>query len=253
MQENFSSSFTVEDIQNLNKYFLTCDNIKEILEEILPLITTNIILIEKENNIILSIPIPSKKNPICEFKVLKKDKTGQEQISDTYKILNELTTENNKLKSIIEDLKAKVETLSNTTLDLQKNPKILNQFLDFLHPIGSFFLSSDSKNPSEIFGGKWEKVSDLFLVGAGNKYTLNSTGGEETHILTKEEMPSHSHVIEPLGRRFAWGGDFTQDGPASGNGWRSQLSNHVTSVEGGGKAHNNIPPYLAVFIWKRIA
>ena len=61
MQENFSSSFTVEDIQNLNKYFLTCDNIKEILEEILPLITTNIILIEKENSIILSIPIPSKK------------------------------------------------------------------------------------------------------------------------------------------------------------------------------------------------
>ena len=250
--EVFSGSFSEVEIKKLNKYFMICDNIKEIAAEITPLLTEQLTLVEGEDCLLFSVPIPSKKSPTCEFKIKKKMKEVKKQISDTVKIINDLSSENSQLKSAVEELRNKLNALSKTTQHLLLNADIREQFLDFFYPVGSFFLSSDSRDPAETFGGTWEKISDRFLVGAGNKYKLNSRGGEEEHVLTEAEMPNHNHVIEPYGGRFAWGGDFTKDGPASGNGWRSELSKHVTSKVGGGKAHNNMPPYLAVLIWKRI-
>ena len=63
------------------------------------------------------------------------------------------------------------------------------------YPVGSYFLTSDSRNPSELLGGgTWTKVSGgTFLMAAGGSYSAGATGGEATHKLTISEMPSHSH------------------------------------------------------------
>lgn len=61
------------------------------------------------------------------------------------------------------------------------------------HPVGSLYWSSQSTNPSSLFGGTWTQIKDKFVWAKGDNDTVNATGGEKTHALTVEEMPSHNH------------------------------------------------------------
>lgn len=36
-------------------------------------------------------------------------------------------------------------------------------------------------------------LTDRFVLGAGAQYEVGATGGEESHTLTIDEMPSHNH------------------------------------------------------------
>jgi hypothetical protein len=121
-------------------------------------------------------------------------------------------------------------------------------FLD-IYPIGSIYMSVESTSPASLFGGTWEQLKDKFLLGAGDSYTLGSTGGEAEHTLTVDEMPSHGHTVPT----YAAEGN-------NGTGWslraqyindpNQKLGSHAT---GGNQPHNNMPPYLAVNMWKRVA
>lgn len=62
------------------------------------------------------------------------------------------------------------------------------------YPVGSLYTSSKSTDPHELFGGKWKPIQDTFLWCAGPKHAAGTTGGAETHTLTIEEMPAHSHT-----------------------------------------------------------
>lgn len=137
----------------------------------------------------------------------------------------------------------------------------LNKMIDMIYPVGSIYLSVNDVNPSTIFGGTWERIKDRFLLGAGDTYSNGSTGGEATHKLTAEEMPRHRHSFDadtgnkfedatlvsltaegsayPKRPSFAVGGGYTADGSVS-----------ITNA-GGSEAHNNMPPYLTVYMWKR--
>ena len=105
-------------------------------------------------------------------------------------------------------------------------------------------------------------LQDRFLIGAGNSYANGVTGGEASHTLTVEEMPSHRHVSAGGGAFLAINSDHSAD-PAlyrqglsgSETGWWYNTNKNTVdlSYEGGGKAHNNLPPYLAVYMWKRTA
>ena len=124
-----------------------------------------------------------------------------------------------------------------------------------IYPVGSYYYSSNDINPSKLFGGKWEEIKDRFIIGASDKYKVNSLGGEESHKLTIEEMPSHRHNTIDFEFRgmYLWGGnEYTKDGPAGGIGFRTHAFNVFTSWSGGNNAHNNIPPYKAAYIWRRI-
>lgn len=118
------------------------------------------------------------------------------------------------------------------------------------YPVGSIYLSfSSSFNPATQWGGTWSKIAEgQCLIQAGNTYTLGSTGGESTHTLTVSEMPNHDHGLNHFrsSQNIQHGSDFT-----------TLLTNGInvynTTTTGGGKAHNNLPPYLAVNIWKRTA
>lgn len=122
--------------------------------------------------------------------------------------------------------------------------------LDLLHPVGSIFQSTDSTSPAELFGGTWEQVKDVFLLAAGDSYAAGSTGGEARHALTTAEMPAHTHGYDFTGQSTVTG--VTAIRLYDADGRKNEYKGASASV-GGGRAHNNMPPYLAVYTWRRTA
>lgn len=135
-----------------------------------------------------------------------------------------------------------------------------DSLLNRLHPIGSIYISVTETSPAELFGGTWERLKDTFLLAAGDTYAAGASGGEAEHTLTEDEMPKHRHkqyaeysagslsleqydVYLPTG---AW----SQIWESGGRSGFTSLNGNKT---GGGGAHNNMPPYLAIYVWKRTA
>ena len=138
---------------------------------------------------------------------------------------------------------------------------------ELIYPVGSLYLSAADTDPGVLFGGTWERIRDRFLLAAGSTYAAGSSGGEATHTLTENELPAHAH--DPANEAGYYGfitnsqkaftvGDM---GVQSGSGRYYPYApaafdisrNTKTGSVGGGKAHNNMPPYLAVYVWQRTA
>ena len=126
-----------------------------------------------------------------------------------------------------------------------------NYILHAVYPVGSVYISASGTSPAQLFGGTWEQLKDRFLIAVGNNYTSGETGGEATHTLTTDEMPTHRHIINPEGyvQSFSIGTGYTT-AVTDAYGTKAEA---VTSSIGGSQPHNNMPPYLAEFMWKRIA
>ena len=127
--------------------------------------------------------------------------------------------------------------------------------LEAVYPVGSIYMSVNSTSPATLFGGTWEAIQGKFLLGAdGGAYKAGSTGGEAAHTLTVDEMPKHTHSMYSgnSGAPDTWepdGGSYLLDSVTEDKHtwWASLGMNYA----GGGAEHNNMPPYLAVYIWKR--
>ena len=137
---------------------------------------------------------------------------------------------------------------------------------DLIYPVGSFYISAKSTNPAILFGGTWEQIQGRFLLGRSSSYPVGSMGGEATHTLTESEMPSHKgHLSSGISggapyEKGNYNGFLNSDimTPYSdiGRGWNVYAGNEMhpaSEAVGGGQAHNNMPPYLSVYIWKRTA
>ena len=130
--------------------------------------------------------------------------------------------------------------------------------VDLIYPVGSVYISfNNNADPSVLFGGTWERIRNRFLWAADEYGVMGATGGEESHILTEAEIAPHKHAM-------AYGPDSSASstgfpcGIAAGSatnsaGGRGYASNLGTFSAGGGQPHNNMPPYLAVYTWKRTA
>lgn len=142
-----------------------------------------------------------------------------------------------------------------------------NFVLDNVYPIGSIYMNVNSTNPGTLFGGTWEQIQGKFLLGMSSSYPAGSQGGEASHTLTENELPAHAH--NPANEAGYYGfitnsqkafivGDM---GVQSGSGRYYPYApaafdisrNSLTGTTGGGKSHNNMPPYLSIYIWKRTA
>jgi len=146
------------------------------------------------------------------------------------------------------------------------------------YPVGSIYMSVNSTNPGTLFGGTWERITGRFLLAAtdggaaggnGNaSIAPGYTGGEATHTLSAAEMPAHNHqVLQASGN----GNSIVPNGLTNGArtiaayhagcGWIPAGSTYIgqkswegdTNSKGSSSAHNNMPPYLAVYVWKRTA
>jgi len=126
--------------------------------------------------------------------------------------------------------------------------------LQKIYPVGGIYISTLSKNPSELLGfGTWEAfAAGRVLVGIDSTQTEfdvgGETGGAKTHTLQITEIPAHSHDF-PHVAIFAAAGVGNPWAP-SNTGGPAEIA---MSNTGGGKAHNNLQPYIVVYIWKRTA
>lgn len=119
--------------------------------------------------------------------------------------------------------------------------------LQAVYPVGSIYQSVIATSPASVIGGTWSAIKDRFLVGAGSSYSATAQGGEATHKLTVNEMPSHNHL---MGTFWHVG---TTGNIGQGTYWAGEYESYDTANTGGGAAHNNIPPYYGVYMWVRTA
>ena len=158
-----------------------------------------------------------------------------------------------------------------------KAEDIFNKKSDY--PIGSICMFKANINPNELYGGTWARIEGKFILGANDSiYPLGSEGGEAVHTLTENEIPSHNHGenYESL-EGYMWNiasqgitdtsslaakGIVSTD-KVEGHGYAANLTEkavdgfkidakHTHNSVGGGKSHNNMPPYVALYIWTKV-
>jgi len=196
--------------------------------------------------------IAKAKNAAEKYKQAEIDE--QIQLNSLYSNLS-ISSSNGNTNVTIEEVSNIVEKM----LDYKLNEKMLKQY-----PIGSIYISENSTNPKEFIGGEWEQVKDRFLLSAGDKYNAGSTGGEETHTLTVAEMPSHSHDLHlwTFSGNYGYSGThygLTYNIDGIGGPYTMKPNEGFKDVpfynlfSGGSQPHNNMPPYLTVYVWKRVS
>lgn len=175
-----------------------------------------------------------------------------------------------------------VTSIKATDIDDTFFTNLFKRFADKAFPVGFIWESTDATNPANILGvGTWESYGQgRVLVGAGqgsglSNYTAGSTGGEEKHKLTTEELAAHKHSASSNSTSAHQHGIQTSIGYADTNEHASQymgaaytgygaLSNRNTTSSGGhshvisisstgnNQSHNNMQPYLVIYRFRRI-
>lgn len=166
------------------------------------------------------------------------------------------------------------------------------ELLDLIYPVGSIYLSVSTASPADLFGGSWELIPDAFLLGAGSTYALGATGGSADAVVVKHNhlqkshthlQNAHKHEASMEGARYLYynysdvqtGVSERSVASASGNYKAPVINSSATDWKGAGYtgyetaenqeataenieagedgAGKNMPPYLAVYMWKRTA
>lgn len=126
-----------------------------------------------------------------------------------------------------------------------------NDFLNLLHPVGSIYISVSSTSPASLFGGTWERIKDVFLLAAGDTYAAGTTGGEAEHTLTVANFPKKLSLAVDGG--FS---GITSDGWTIQYGYGDSHASRAVNGTVSGASNEPLsvmPPYLAVYAWKRTA
>lgn len=143
-----------------------------------------------------------------------------------------------------------------------------------IYPIGSIYMSVNNTSPSLLFGGTWVQLKDTFLLACGDTYSSDGSNvstaqhGEATHSLTKAEMPRHNHtqaqhrhgMVGSKTESLSSGAYLRAGAGSTTDGKNTEYATPTIKYTGGtstseaeqnGLAHNNMPPYMAVYMWKR--
>lgn len=187
---------------------------------------------------------------------VKKDTVDDSTVtaSDEYTALSaalsniaDVTAYDTRITNLETDMTTKAET---SDLATKADVTSLNAYWQTIYPVGAIYMSASSTSPATLFGGSWTQLKDRFLLAVGDTYkSAGLIGGEADHTLTVAEMPSHRHGASE-GQFHAYTGSNGADTVSGGTNFKSI---QYTAYVGGGGAHNNMPPYLAVYMWKRIA
>lgn len=123
-------------------------------------------------------------------------------------------------------------------------------WLDRTYPVGSLYLTVADVSPADLFGGTWQRIEDTFLLAAGDTYAAGSTGGEAAVSLTAEQNGPHYHTSHDIAVEKYDGGYVVMRSVGFSDQDDTRVSK--TAESGAGDPHNNMPPYLAVYVWQRL-
>ena len=172
----------------------------------------------------------------------------------------------------------------NITQDIQELQAFQANLINLVYPVGSIYMSVNNVSPATFLGGVWEQIKDRFLLSSGDTYSSGNIGGAETvkaivsvnnHTLTTAQIPAHTHGPGSLSGYYKC--RETDDSGSGANGAERVtftafdvnssassviINSGATASTGSGGAHNhgvtisehnNMPPYLTVYMWKRTA
>lgn len=128
------------------------------------------------------------------------------------------------------------------------------------YPTKSFFITTDTVSPASLYGGTWEKIEGKFLFGANSKYSLGAVGGSEDAITVSHQhkgmyfgtksKPISTQANSPYNDTYGVGLHITL---GDNEVYSGDLTNITTNASGESGVGKNMPPFLAVNIWHRIA
>lgn len=138
------------------------------------------------------------------------------------------------------------------------------------YPVGSIYMSVNSTDPSTLFGGSWERIQDRFLLASGSTYGAGTTGGSADSVVVSHThaQTAHSHGFEGGDKVWTTASGSTEPGNQfSGTAkyyaatakkdytWRTRTTSETPDINSTGESGvgKNMPPYLAVYVWKRTA
>ena len=127
-------------------------------------------------------------------------------------------------------------------------PGVLGNVVDMIYPVGSIYMSVNAASPATLFGGEWEQIKDTFLLSAGDTYTAGATGGEASVQLTQE-----NYAYKTV---FTYASSITDGTVLNGRVSAATTGYGFNSIYGDinvNTPHNNMPPYLTVYMWQRTA
>ena len=154
------------------------------------------------------------------------------------------------------ELKDRIDAVNEKVNNIDVGEGITVQgLLEAVYPVGSVYVSFSQVNPNVLFGfGTWEQIKDTFLLAAGDRHIAEETGGEETHTLTLDEIPEHYHQFHrhKLWRDETGELDSDMDSGYGASNKTLEIYRDNTTSSGGGMAHNNMPPYVSVYMFRRL-
>ena len=185
-----------------------------------------------------------------------------ENITNT--VLNTLADNGTVTNIVNADISASADIAGSKLLDSSVTAnKLATDALELAYPVGSIYMNaSDATNPSTLLGfGTWVTFgAGRVLVGLDSSDTdfdtVEETGGAKTHTLTAAQsgLPSHTHSSDgtrtgenssnPGANFYSSSGNFADFGAKNIN---------QNSTEDADEAHNNLQPYIVVYMWKRTA
>lgn len=152
--------------------------------------------------------------------------------------------------------------------DQSSNDLNIEDIINIVYPVGSIYMSVNSTSPASLFGGTWERIKDRFLLAAGDTYSAGSTGGNAEHThkygiqfgayfgAVSIESDSQTGVLQggtgnPAGSAYYVNADSIVNKNATDES-KTVSTSHYRSTADTSSA-SNMPPYLAVYVWKRVA
>jgi len=195
--------------------------------------------------------------------------------SDTAKIISgddfntEFTTVQTAVNSKADLNGSATESFSATTANSGTNTTqvattaFVNGALEKVYPVGAIFTTvtayaNSAAVVAAIGGTTWVAfAAGKMLIGVDSSDTdfdtAEETGGAKTHTLTESELPAHSHnyAMGEYSGSYDYGVNLSANNLGDTTDGRAKFGN--TETVGGGSAHNNMPPYIAVYMWKRTA
>lgn len=136
-----------------------------------------------------------------------------------------------------------------------------SSYLSRAYPVGSIYMSTSSTSPATLFGGTWQQLKDRFLIGAGGNYSVNSTSGSTTHYhglasgyakILYTWINDWNRIVLQTKENVSYSTNF-KGGDMNGYSWSTNSVTSGTALGGTTDSASNMPPYLAVYMWKRTA